>query len=289
MRGAKQPRRQGDRRVAEEEPRRHDPGQAALRRPEQLRRRPDARQAGAERPAGSSSSRRSTPRPARRCSRADAPSAMTLAQRDAARAVGAVRRLHRQPLRPARASGSACRGGCCDIINLAHFAFAFLAAYLCYQLASVGGMDPLLTLALIVPLFFALGVAVQWLLARFSVSPLQLAARHLRPDRRSSRPASRASGRPTSASSSRSTREQKFRVGALFVPVPELLTLLLAVGAVASAIWAAMRYTDLGRRCARSPRTRRSPPPSASTRARTRCCWPASAARWRASPASASR
>ena len=37
--------------------------------------------------------------------------------------------------------------GLLHIINLAHFAFAFLAAYLCYQLASVGGMDPLLTLA----------------------------------------------------------------------------------------------------------------------------------------------
>ena len=28
-------------------------------------------------------------------------------------------------------------------INLAYFALAFLAAYLCYQLSSVGGMDPL--------------------------------------------------------------------------------------------------------------------------------------------------
>ena len=62
--------------------------------------------------------------------------------------------------------------GLLHIINLAHFGFAFLAAYLCYQLASVGGMDPLLTLVLIVPLFFVLGVAVQWLLARFAVSPL---------------------------------------------------------------------------------------------------------------------
>ena len=32
-------------------------------------------------------------------------------------------------------------------INLAHFALAFLGAYLSYQLASVGGMAPLLTLA----------------------------------------------------------------------------------------------------------------------------------------------
>ncbi len=33
-------------------------------------------------------------------------------------------------------------------------------------------MDPLLTLALIVPLFAALGAALQWLLDRFEVSPL---------------------------------------------------------------------------------------------------------------------
>src|SRR4029079_4894241 len=62
--------------------------------------------------------------------------------------------------------------GLLHTINLAHFGFAFLAAYLAYQLASVGGIDPLATLALIVPLFFALGVALQWLLARFRVSAL---------------------------------------------------------------------------------------------------------------------
>ena len=62
--------------------------------------------------------------------------------------------------------------GLLHLINLAHFGLAFLAAYLCYQLAGAGGVDPLATLALIVPLFFVLGVAVQWLLTRFSVSPL---------------------------------------------------------------------------------------------------------------------
>src|SRR6266849_6359211 len=41
-------------------------------------------------------------------------------------------------------------------INLAHFALAFLGAYLTYQLAGAG-MDPLATLAVIVPCFFALG------------------------------------------------------------------------------------------------------------------------------------
>src|SRR5438552_14481532 len=56
-------------------------------------------------------------------------------------------------------------------INLAHFGLAFLAAYLCYQLSAVGGLDPLLTLAIIVPAFLAIGVATQWLLARFAISP----------------------------------------------------------------------------------------------------------------------
>ena len=49
--------------------------------------------------------------------------------------------------------------GLLHVINLAHFGLAFLAAYLCYQMAGSWGMDPLATLAIIVPLFFALGVA----------------------------------------------------------------------------------------------------------------------------------
>jgi branched-chain amino acid transport system permease protein len=38
----------------------------------------------------------------------------------------------------------------------------------------------------------------------------------------------------------------KFKVGVLFVPVPELITLLLAVG-LSFAVWAVLRYTDLGK------------------------------------------
>ena len=83
---------------------------------------------------------------------------MTFPERDAARACrSAVRRLHRR-LYGLLGLGLGLTWGLLRLINLAHFAFAFLAAYLCYQLASVGGIDPLLTLALIVPLFFVLGV-----------------------------------------------------------------------------------------------------------------------------------
>ena len=135
--------------------------------------------------------------------------------------------------------------GLLHIINLAHFAFAFLAAYLCYQLASVGGMDPLLTLAIIVPLFAALGVAVQWLLARFSVSPLNslLATFGLAA-------IIEAGIQAVWTADFRKLESayagQKFRIGELFVPIPELVTLLMAL-ALSFGIWAAMRYTNIGR------------------------------------------
>jgi branched-chain amino acid transport system permease protein len=134
--------------------------------------------------------------------------------------------------------------GLLHIINLAHFAFAFLAAYLCYQLAS-GGMDPLLTLVIIVPLFAALGAAVQWLLARFSVSPLNslLATFGLAA-------IIEAGIQGLWTADFRKLESvyagRKFRIGEMFVPVPELLTLLFAL-ALSFGIWAAMRYTDLGR------------------------------------------
>src|SRR3990172_3213123 len=53
--------------------------------------------------------------------------------------------------------------GYLKLINLAHFALAFLGAYLAYQLAGVAAV------LIVVPAFFALGVAMQMLFARFAV------------------------------------------------------------------------------------------------------------------------
>ncbi|HET8876725.1 MAG TPA: branched-chain amino acid ABC transporter permease [Casimicrobiaceae bacterium] len=135
--------------------------------------------------------------------------------------------------------------GLLHVINLAHFAFVFLAAYLCYQLASVGGVDPLLTLLLIVPLFAVLGVAVQWLLARFRVSALNslLATFGIT--------AIVEAGIQAVWTADFRKLESvyaglKLRVGGLFIPLPELLTLSLAI-ALAFGVFAAMRYTRLGR------------------------------------------
>jgi branched-chain amino acid transport system permease protein len=130
-------------------------------------------------------------------------------------------------------------------INLAHFALAFLGAYLTYQLATVGGLDPLVTLAMIVPAFFAVGVAMQWLFTRFRVSPLNsllvtfgftvivetlIQAIWTADFRRLD------SG----------YADVKFRIGTLFVPLPELLTLGIAI-VLSLCAWAVLRYTDLGR------------------------------------------
>jgi len=134
--------------------------------------------------------------------------------------------------------------GLLHVINLAHFGLAFLAAYLCYQLAA-GGMDPLATLAIIVPLFFVLGVAMQALLMRFRVSPLNslLATFGLTA-------IIEAGIQYVWTADFRKLESvyaaQKFKIGALYVPVPELIALVLAI-VLALAIWAAMRYTDLGK------------------------------------------
>ncbi len=130
-------------------------------------------------------------------------------------------------------------------INLAHFGFVFLGAYLSYQLATVAHVDPLLTLLIIPPLFFAVGAAMQWLLARFSISPFNslLVTFGITVVMESA-----IQGIWTGDFRRRESayNSQKFIVGTLYVPVPELVTLVLAV-AISFAIWAAMRYTDLGK------------------------------------------
>jgi branched-chain amino acid transport system permease protein len=129
-------------------------------------------------------------------------------------------------------------------INLAHFALVFLGAYLTYQL-SAAGIDPVVSLALTVPAFFVFGVGLHWLLARFSVSPLNTLLvtfgfmvmiealiqwiwtadfRRLESH----------------------YGDVKWKVGQLFIPLPELLTLMIAL-ALAFAAWAVLRYTDLGK------------------------------------------
>jgi len=134
--------------------------------------------------------------------------------------------------------------GLLRLINLAHFAFAFLAAYLCYQMAAFG-VDPLLSLAVLVPLFFSIGAALHWLMARFSVTPfnsLLLTFGLTGIIEAIIQTIWTADFRKLESVYG----EHKFKIGVLYVPVPELITLVLAV-ALSFAVWAVLRYTDLGK------------------------------------------
>jgi branched-chain amino acid transport system permease protein len=135
--------------------------------------------------------------------------------------------------------------GLLKLINLAHFGFAFLSAYICYQLSSVGHINPLLSLAIIVPLMFALGTALHWLMAKFSLTPFNsllltfgiagiIEALIQGIWTADFRKLESAYG------------NEKFKVGDLFIPLPELITFVLAL-TISLAIWALLKYTDLGR------------------------------------------
>ena len=134
--------------------------------------------------------------------------------------------------------------GLLRLINLAHFALAFLAAYLCYQMAAMG-VDPLLTLVVIVPLFFAIGAGLHWVMARFSVTPfnsLLLTFGLMGIVEAIIQSIWTADFRKLESVYS----NLKFKIGALYFPVPELITLLLAV-TLSVAMWAVLRFTDLGK------------------------------------------
>jgi len=131
------------------------------------------------------------------------------------------------------------------LINLAHFAFAFLAAYLTYQLTGVMGVNIVLTIVLIAPLFFALGLLMQLLFARFAVGEFAsllvtfgftviveafIQWMWTADLRRLQLPSSHAS----------------IGVGPLFVPVVEGLMFLVCV-ALSLGVWAWMHFTYVGK------------------------------------------
>src|SRR4029079_11947145 len=60
--------------------------------------------------------------------------------------------------------------GLLRLINLAHFALAFLGAYLTYQLSTTFHLNPFVTLVVVVPVFFLLGVTLHALFRRFAVT-----------------------------------------------------------------------------------------------------------------------
>jgi branched-chain amino acid transport system permease protein len=144
--------------------------------------------------------------------------------------------------------------GLLRLINLAHFALAFLGAYLTYTLSATFGLDPLWSLLLVPPAFFGLGILGQLVFTRYGVTQfgsllvtfgLTVMIESLiqwgwtADYRRLEAPFWTTS----------------WRVGPLFVPRAELLALLTAVS-LAGLTWAWLRYTWTGkglRACAEDP------------------------------------
>ena len=69
--------------------------------------------------------------------------------------------------------GMSLSWGVLKVINLAHFSFILLSAYVTYELASSGGLDPFFALAVCVPLFALAGMGLQWFIDRFRVSEFE--------------------------------------------------------------------------------------------------------------------
>ena len=56
-------------------------------------------------------------------------------------------------------------------INLSHFAFVFLSAYLSFEFVNKLGIDPLVCLIIFPPIFFFIGIFLHWLIRRFRITP----------------------------------------------------------------------------------------------------------------------
>ena len=70
------------------------------------------------------------------------------------------------------ALGLSLSWGLLRLVNLSHFALAFLGAYLTYQFGSVYGLAPWWSAAIILPMFFLFGIGLHWLFLRFRVAEM---------------------------------------------------------------------------------------------------------------------
>lgn len=143
------------------------------------------------------------------------------------------------------ALGLSLSWGLLRLVNLSHFALAFLSAYLTYHLGTHLNVPPWLAVFGIVPLFFAAGVALHALFVRFKVS--EFASMLV------------TFGITVLIESviqwvwSADYRKfettyalESLRIGTVFVPKLELMAFLCALVLAVSA-WAALHKTMLGR------------------------------------------
>ena len=70
------------------------------------------------------------------------------------------------------AMGLSLSWGLLRLVNLSHFALAFLAAYIVYELGTTYHVEPWWSAAMVVPLMFVIGAAQHWLFDKFKVNEL---------------------------------------------------------------------------------------------------------------------
>jgi branched-chain amino acid transport system permease protein len=143
------------------------------------------------------------------------------------------------------ALGLSLSWGLLRLVNLSHFALAFLGAYLTYQFGTVFGMPAWLSALVIAPAFFVIGVALHAVLVHYKVSEFasmlvtfgvtilieSLIQWIWSADFRSyDTPYAQAS----------------LHVGPLYVPLLELLAFLCAA-VLAAAAWLGLHKTSLGK------------------------------------------
>ena len=128
-------------------------------------------------------------------------------------------------------------------VNLAHFALAFLAGYFTLQVS--GRLDPFVTLVIIAPAFFALGMALHWFLTRFAVTLLNtlLVTFGLTSMIEAGIQWYWTADFQRMESSYAAVR---WKIGPLFLSLTDLITLGFAA-ALSLGIWAALRFTDMGK------------------------------------------
>lgn len=143
------------------------------------------------------------------------------------------------------ALGLSLSWGLLRLVNLSHFAFAFLSAYLTYHLGTQFGVPPWASALLIVPVFFLIGVALHALFVRFKVTEFasmlvtfsitvlveSLIQWIWSADYRKYDTA---------------YAQESLRIGSVYVPKLELMAFACAV-VLAVAVWAALNKTMLGR------------------------------------------
>lgn len=135
--------------------------------------------------------------------------------------------------------------GLLRVINLMHFGWAFLAAYITYELRSRSGVDPLLALIFLVPMFGLLGMGLQAITSRFAITPfssllttfgLTAAVEALLQLIWS------ADFRRMSSVH----EEHKIRLGTVVLNQAELITIALSFS-LAAAVWWMLNRTDAGK------------------------------------------